>query len=175
MPTNLDTPAPEPREIQLPAGLLDDLRASAGHEALETAGRGAGGWLAWNLREVLGTTDLADVPSHAFWDAMDQILRSRGWGRLRQERVHSGLGVIIAEEWIECGDSDAGPGCPFTIGLLSEVFGAVAGHPISVVETGCEGRGNDSCRFVFGSEAAVAELRSRLDQGLSEEAALAGF
>jgi len=173
MPTNLDTPATEPREIQLPAGLLVDLRASAGPHVLESAGRSAGTWLAWNLREVLGTQDLAEAPSHAFWDALDQILRSRGWGRLRQERAHSGLGVIIAEEWIEGGASDADSGCPFTVGLLSEVFGAVAGAPISVIETACEGHGDDTCRFVFGSDVAVAELRARLDQGLSEEAALA--
>ncbi|CAN5794041.1 hypothetical protein BH23GEM11_BH23GEM11_19760 [soil metagenome] len=180
MPTNLDTPAGEPREIQLPAGLLDDLRTSAGPRVLESAGRSAGTWLAWNLRAVLATDDLSKAPSHAFWDALDEILRSRGWGRLRQERVHSGLGVIVAEEWIEGAQSDSDPsdpdpGCPFTVGLLSEVFGAVAGHPISVIETACEGHGNDTCRFVFGTDAAVAELRVRLDRGLSEEAALAAF
>lgn len=191
MPTNEDTPVPEPREIQLPADLLIDLRAGVGPRPLESAGRSAGAWLARNLRDALATDDLSTVPSHAFWDALDQVLRSRGWGRLRQGRAHSGLGVIIAEEWIEGGAASGGgasgggaseggashadPGCPFTVGLLSALFGDVAGHPISVVETACEGREQDGCRFVFGSEAAVDELRTRLDEGLSEDAALAAF
>jgi len=162
------------REIQLPSGLLEDLRTLAGAKALETAGRRTGTWLAAALGEALATEDLAQAPTQAFWDALGEILRGRGWGRLRQERVHSGLGVVVAEEWMETG-SAASPGCPFTVGLLAALFEEVAGEPVAVLETACEGHGEEGCRFVFGSEAAVRELRARLDDGVSEEAALAGF
>ena len=163
-----------PREIQLPSGLLEDLRAIAGAEALETAGRRAGTWLAAALGEALATEELSQAPTQAFWDALGEILRGRGWGRLRQERVHSGLGVVVAEEWMETGSATS-PGCPFTVGLLAALFEDVAGEPVAVLETACEGRGEEECRFVFGSEAAVRELRARLENGVSEEAALAGF
>lgn len=162
-----------PREIQLPSGLLEDLQAIAGAEALETAGRRAGTWLAAALGEALATEELSQAPTQAFWDALGEILRGRGWGRLRQERVHSGLGVVVAEDWMETGSSDS-PGCPFTIGLLGALFEQVAGEPVAVLQTAFEGH-EEECRFVFGSEAAVRELRARLEDGVSEEAALAGF
>lgn len=163
-----------PREIQLPSGLLENLRTLVGAEALEKAGRGAGTWLAAALGEALATEDLAEAPTQAFWDALGEILRGRGWGRLRQERLHSGLGVVVAEDWMETGSSGS-PGCPFTVGLLGALFEDVAGEPVAVLETACEGHGDEGCRFVFGSEAAVRELRMRLENGVPEEAALAGF
>jgi predicted hydrocarbon binding protein len=82
--------------------------------------------------------------------------------------------VVVAEDWMESG-SPGSPGCPFTIGLLGALFEDVAGEPVAVLETACEGHGDEGCRFVFGSEAAVRELRKRLENGVSEEAALAGF
>lgn len=163
-----------PREIQLPSGLMVDIRSFAGAEALEKVGRETGTWLAAALGDALATEDLAQAPTQAFWDALGAILRSRGWGRLRQERVHSGLGVVVAEDWMESGSAGS-PGCPFTVGLLRALFQEVAGEPVDVMETACEGHGDEGCRFVFGSEAAVRELRTRLEDGLSEEAALAGF
>jgi predicted hydrocarbon binding protein len=162
------------REIQVPSGLLEDLHSLAGTDVLEAAGRRAGVWLGAAMSEALGSDALGHAPTGAFWEALDEVLRSRGWGRLRQERVHSGLAVVVAEDWMEKGGA-ASPGCPFTVGLLEALFEQVAGEPITVLETACEGHGDEVCRFVFGSGAAVSELRSRLDGGVSEEAALAGF
>ncbi len=162
-------------EIRLPSRLFDTLAQVAGAPALEASGRRTGDWLAATLRDALGTEDLASVPGHAFWSALDEVLRSRGWGALRQERVHSGVAVIVAEGWAEAGQA---PGCPFTVGLLSGLFSEVAGRPISVTETACTAgeEGDDaSCRFAFGSEGAIESLRAALDRGHDEGAALASL
>ncbi len=156
-----------PREVQLPAQVLGSLDRQGG--------RAAGHWLAGVLRASLGTDDLGRAPSDRFWSALDEALADRGWGSMRQERLHSGLGVIVAEGWVEAEHSD---GCPFTSGLLEALFGEVAGHAIEVVETDCSSGATDApgqCRFVFGGAVAVSALRDHLEGGASEAEAVAAI
>jgi predicted hydrocarbon binding protein len=173
MPNAPDLPATDAREFRVPAGILDTLAGVSGAPALEAAGRQTGTWLAGALREVLGVETLADAPSHAFWSALDETLRSRGWGTVRAERLHSGVAVLVAEDWVE---GHASPGCPFTRGLLSALFTEVAGRTVAVVETACAaaaGDGPGACRFAFGSDEAMEAVARALELGQSEEAVLA--
>jgi hypothetical protein len=176
MQSPVDSPSSNAREIHLPADLLDTLVQVAGAPALEASGRQTGTWLAGALREALGSDDLASVPGHAFWTALDGVLSRRGWGTLRQERVHSGVAVVVAEGWAE---GRSVPGCPFTVGLLSGLFSEVAGAPVAVTETACsastDGASGTPCRFAFGSEVAIDTLRTAMEEGHDEEAALASL
>jgi hypothetical protein len=156
-----------PRELQLPAQVLGSLDRQGG--------RAAGHWLARVLRDALGTEDLGRAPSDRFWTALNEVLADRGWGALRQERLHSGLGVLLAEGWAEAEHTD---GCPFTAGLLESLLGEVAGHPIEVIETECVPGTADApghCRFVFGGTVAISALRDHLEGGASETEAIAAI
>jgi hypothetical protein len=176
MQSPVDSPSATAREIRLPANFLDTLVQVAGAPALEASGLQTGSWLAAALRDALGSDDLASVPGSVFWSTLDEVVRSRGWGTLRQERVHSGVAVVVAEGWAEGRNA---PGCPFTVGLLSALFSEVAGSLVAVTETACSassgGGSGGPCRFAFGSEVAIDAIRSAMDEGHDEEAALASL
>jgi hypothetical protein len=54
-------------------------------------------------------------------------------------------------------------------GLLSQI----AGGPVAVLEVSCRTRGDDACRFGFGSERAITDLHGLLLDGADLDSALA--
>lgn len=181
----MDFDSAKDRELALPATSLTILRRSLRKEAgplgathaLHAAGYATGESLLGLLEEHLGTDDPAGVENEAFWGGLGEFLRGRGWGSLEHERVHPALGLLSSRDWAEAdpGADETQPSCPFTAGLLASVLGRVAGGPVAVLEVSCRSKGDEACRFAFGSEAAIHELYGFLLDNLTLEEALASL
>ena len=62
-------------------------------------------------------------------------------------------------------DSASRPSCFFTTGMLANLLGQAAGGDVAVLEAECRSRGDERCRFLFGSPAALDALYTRLRAG----------
>ena len=170
--------AAEPNELALPASMLRHLREALREEtdplsaihALHTAGFGC----ADDVHELfVGDSDASRIDQATFWSGLSDFFRRRGWGRLRHEAAHPALGVLSSSDWAEArGGAEPQPSCAFTSGLLSGLLTRAAGGGVAVLETSCRARGDDECRFCFGSEDAIHELYGLLLEGLAFDAAL---
>jgi hypothetical protein len=118
---------------------------------------------------------LAQLPGSVFWRRFSDLFAARGWGRMSHEDLHPGLGCLESSDWIEA-DPAAGasrPSCFFTVGLLANLLGRIAGQPIGVLEVECRSRGDLRCRFLFGGSAAIDSIYAATLEGRSVEESLA--
>lgn len=163
-------------EITLPAECFSTLRrelvqqvgAPVAVGALHLAGYRAGEAWAGTLEEVDPSVH-RDAPGTTFWSRLEDHLRRRGWGALRHDTSHPGVGLLTASDWAEALGADADPegGCSFSTGLLSGILSRLAGGPVAVLEVRCRTRGDEECAFAFGSEAAIHDLYGRLLEGVA--------
>jgi hypothetical protein len=197
-------PAPR-RPADFPAGALPELaralRGEAGarisDQALQKAGYAVGGAIHRALMQELGGEDLPSLDRDRFWAELARHFHLRGWGRLKEARVHPGMGLITTYDWVEAlpssdqlpqgrddltegdgfadggaGFEDAAPGCPFSTGIFARILGEVAGGPVAVLEVTCRRRGDESCQFLYGHPDAVYQSYGLLGGGDSLDRAL---
>jgi hypothetical protein len=144
--------------------------------ALHEAGYATGAALLSDLTMALGGTDPSDLEVSAFWAATSEFLSDRGWGILEPPaRLHSGIGLLRLAAGAESDPSsgETQPSCAFTAGLLSHLLTAAAGGPIATLEIDCRSRGDEACRFLYGSAVAIHEVYGHLLEGNTLEEALA--
>jgi hypothetical protein len=169
-------------DIRIPAESIHALRRSLAHElgpepagrALQEAGYAAGDTLYDRLTRG-ADGGMADVPSVTFWDRLDALFREMGWGAVRHEGLHPGVGALVATDWFEADPGAAGAGCPFTTGVLANLLGRVAGQDVAVMQTPCEDDQPRCARFLFGSADTLDGLYSELRSGHDLEAALSSL
>jgi len=172
------------QEVTLPAEVFSTLRRELSREVgpnvalrvLRETGYQAGVQLAVEL----GATDpeLGRAASGtSFWTRIEDHFRRRGWGTLRHDGTHRGVGLLTSSDWSEPFGSGPHPdpegNCSFSTGLLSGLLTSMAGGPVAVLEVQCRARGDDQCTFAFGSETAIQELYGRLLDGTALDRALA--
>ncbi|HEY8468674.1 MAG TPA: V4R domain-containing protein [Longimicrobiales bacterium] len=183
---------PTPSELAIPAASLTALRQALTEDvgpekaarALQQAGFAAGdaifamlaGPAAQGRDAPESDADaVARLPSSVFWRRLSDLFASRGWGRLSHEDLHPGVGCLESSDWIEA-DPAAGasrPSCFFTVGLLANLLGRIAGQPIGVLEVECRSRGDLRCRFLFGGSAAVEPIYAATLEGRTVDESLA--
>lgn len=148
------------RELEKEAGTLPAVRAL--HHAGYAAGaEAAAGFGSGDRDEVsgLGASD--------FWRRIERFFERKGWGSLKHETAHPGVGVLVSGDWAEASGAEVDPegSCSFTTGFLAGLLSELADRPVAVLEVTCRTRGDDACRFAFGSEAVVHELYGHLLDG----------
>jgi predicted hydrocarbon binding protein len=143
----------------------------AAAEALRAAGHAAGDAFHGLLAE---RHDLAGLPAAEFWATLSQLFSSRGWGQLRYREAHPGVGSLETVDWAEARPEEAltQPSCHFTTGLLANLLGRIAGEEVAVLEVECRSRGDERCRFLFGSPDALFALYERVADGEGADRAL---
>jgi len=178
----MDAHSAKVREIAVPASVFITLRRELEKEAgklpaihaLHAAGYRSGGDAATELvqRQRAGAHD---APAPEFWRRLDAFFRQRGWGSVRHTHPHPGVGLLTSRDWAEADPDDpsAEASCTFTTGFLSGLLTALAEGPLAVLEVSCRGRGEEACRFAFGSAPAIHELYGRLLEDPDLERALA--
>jgi hypothetical protein len=169
------------RELRLPGSILFDIRRSFDGEtdpatsarALQEAGYATGASV-FDGYAAMAATDPAELEADRFRETLSRFLEGQGWGTLSQERVHPGLGLIRSRDWGESASASAGdgPGCAFSVGMLSIIFEQTAESSVAVLEVSCRGKGDSACAFTFGSNEAVGRLRTLLQGGETSDAAL---
>lgn len=168
-------------DIRLPvasvAALRGSLRDSVGPDeaarALQRAGFAAGD----ALFEALTGPDaegLADVAMSDYFRRLTQLFKRLGWGELRHEAVHPGVGGLVAEDWFEADSAGSSnrPSCFFTTGVLANLLGRTAGADVAVLQAECRAAGDECCRFLFGSRDALMTVYNQLAEGRSVEDSL---
>lgn len=171
-----------PQELALPIAslaalrntLIDTVGEDAAALALRAAGHAAGDALYSAL--VSGGTD-QPIPADRFWQRLSHLFHARGWGTLRHEDVHPGVGALNSLDWVEADaiGSALRPSCFLTTGLLANLLGRIAGQEVSVLEVECRSRGDARCRFLFGSAAALDAVYALVAAGESANASLAAL
>ncbi|MGZ8471680.1 MAG: V4R domain-containing protein [Gemmatirosa sp.] len=166
------------RAVTLPRSVVQALRGATlgtdgGEIRLRDAGFDAGRALyddfsAWMAARA-GVADPAIASLAAFGDALGAYATAHGWGTLALEAGDGadtdGQPTLRADDWFEVepttDDARAPfPACLFTTGLLAGFLGRLASQPLAVMEIACASCGDGACRFVIGSEAALARLYS---------------
>jgi predicted hydrocarbon binding protein len=178
--------APRAPELALPTASLRALRralvaevgADAAARGLQHAGHAAGDALYPLLQPAASASSggaVSDMGTSRFWRRVSELFASRGWGRLKHEAPHPGVGALTAEDWVEA-DPDSGatrPSCFFTSGLLANLLGRAADAQVSVLEVHCRSRGDRECRFLFGSDESLYTVYESLRSGHDVERSLA--
>jgi len=180
-------PAFDPsRRAQLvvaPASLLAlhaALAAALGPAAaatLQAAGYATGQEHASALHDWLaerGDGALESLALPAFGERLRSFFRELGWGELA---LHTNGPVSEVEvrrwaEWQARGEGEA-PACHFTTGMLAGFFGALAEHPLAVLEVEPGEATEGAARFVVGNEQLLNDLFDRLQQGDDADSAIA--
>lgn len=177
----MDSKGGTPREIAVPVSVFAALRTELGKEAgtlptvhaLHHAGYHAGTEAAATL--AAGNKGApASLARDAFWSKLSDFFGERGWGTMSHDLTHNGVGILSSPDWAEASDGDTDPdaSCFFSTGFLSGLLSELAGGPVAVLEVGCRTRGEKSCQFAFGSEAAIHDLYGRLLDGVDLDGAL---
>ena len=169
-----------PREVALPAqglaqmrhALRDEVGPVAAIHALHAAGYAAGEGILELFQKSVGSP-LGELPEEELWSRLSEFFGRRGWGGLRHRAPHPGVGILESPDWAESlPDSESQPACAFTTGLLSSFLTDMAGGPVAVLEVSCRSRGDELCRFAFGSEATIQSLYEKLVDGATLDEAL---
>lgn len=174
----MQKPAARPDDLALPVNSLAALRNAletqvgpdvAAH-ALRHSGHAAGdaliSRLAQNSDPDANSHELRGITGDTFWRRLSQLFATRGWGTLTHETPHVGIGSLESTNWVEAvPDSAARPSCYFTTGMLANLLGHAAGGDVAVLEAECRSRGDERCRFLFGSPEALEALYTRLRAG----------
>lgn len=174
MATNRDIRIPAESIHSMRRSLHRELGAEAAGRALQEAGYAAGDALFDRIARGLGD-DVAATPSASFWDRLSNACREAGWGSLRHEEMHPGVGALVASDWFEVEPGQGRASAPFTTGVLANILGRVADEDVAVLQVPC-GDGDPGCvRFLFGARHVLDGLYSDLRDGRDLEASLAGL
>ena len=172
--------------VTLPAGGLAELRraieeiaAPDGVRALREAGRHLAGDAEVAITEAAGgpLAGLAGLAVDKFWNELSRYFDQAGWGRLEHELMRDGVGAIVSRDWAEADPTEARdvPGCHLSTGLLAELLTRAAGPPVAVMEVQCRSRGDQACRFLFGSPTTLLVVHRKLSDSESLNVALAAL
>jgi hypothetical protein len=92
--------------------LARTLRAEAGARvstlALQNAGYRAGDGIYREFAGEVAGGDPAALSRDRFWQELARFFDRRGWGRLREVRIHPGMGLLTAYEWAESAGAPTG-------------------------------------------------------------------
>lgn len=101
---------PTPRRTAaLPLAALTELAGTLNAEvgsrvttlALQNAGYRAGDGIYREFAGEVAGGDPATLPRDRFWQELGRFFDRRGWGRLTEDRIHPGMGLLSAYEWAE--------------------------------------------------------------------------
>lgn len=170
MESNRDIRIPASSLIAVRRALVRELGLEAAAPALQEAGHAAGDALHDRLVRGLDG-DVTTTTSASFWKRLSGLFRELGWGSMEQEELHPGVGALVAREWFEV-DPAGSSACPFTIGVLANLLGRVAGREVAVMQAPCEGDEPGCARFLFGAGPVLQEVYAGLRDGRDLQASL---
>jgi predicted hydrocarbon binding protein len=146
------------------AAILQEAGYSGGQVLLDAFAR----WL-----ESRGLPSPESLPSSDFAARASEFLRSAGWGSIDVGTLESAA-TIDSADWAEADPASPMefPGCYYSAGLLTDLFGRIIGEPVAVMEVECRSMGNDRCRFLVGAVETMQRVYDAMGEGLTYEQAL---
>lgn len=168
------------RDIRIPADSIRAVRRAlstavgpdAAGRGLQEAGFAAGDALFERIARDTAADDAGSTPARSFWDRLAAMFRELGWGTMRHEEVHPGVGALVVTDWFEVDPSATRATCPFTTGVLANLLGRLAGGDVAVMQAECTGHQPGCARFLFGSADVLNGVYAGLREGRDLDAAL---
>lgn len=148
--------------------------ADAAARALNLAGHEAGDAIFAHLQDTQPPGDapaITELDMADFWRRLAALFAERGWGALDFEDLHAGIGALESADWAEA-DPDTPalrPSCHFTVGMIANLLGRVAGDEVGVIESECRSRGDLRCRFLFGGRHALEKVYAGIRAGTATD------
>lgn len=182
MPTNFalaSTPLvalPRQSLAALRSALIRDL---GGNYAtyLQEAGYAGGEPVFASFREWLASRGgNADAVTYAeFQGLAAQFFRETGWGTLQIGSLNDVVITLDSTDWAEADPSlNIGfPACYYSMGLLADFFGRIAGSQLACYEVECRSNGAARCRFLLGSAEVIGQVYQRMTEGVDYATAVA--
>lgn len=165
MATNRDIRIPADSILAIRRALQREVGPDAAGRALQEAGYSAGDAIFARLTRTTDAHALADSPTASFWDHLSALFQEMGWGAVRHEEIHPGVGGLVTTEWFEVEPDGERSRCPFTTGVLANLLGRLADADVAVLQVPCEDHQPACARFLFGSQQVLDELYSGLRTG----------
>jgi len=172
-----------PREIAVPVSVFGSLRRELTQEvgalptihALHHAGYEAGS--AGGQAFLGGPESVAGMGQSTFWARLAGYFGRRGWGAIEHAGTWPGISLLKSTDWAEASEAEQDPdgSCHFSTGYLSGFLTELAGGPVAVLEVECRSRGDQECRWAFGSEKVIHDLYGALLEGTPLDTALSAL
>jgi hypothetical protein len=82
--------------------------------------------------------------------------------------------TLDSTDWAEADPSlNIGfPACYYSMGLLADFFGRMAGAQLTCYEVECRSNGAARCRFLLGSAEVIGQVYQRMTEGVGYEQAV---
>lgn len=134
----------------------------AGYAGGEPVFAAFGEWLAargGNI-DTLGYAEFQPLAAAFFKDT--------GWGSLEVGTLSDVVITLDSADWAEADPSlNIGfPACYYSMGLLADFFGRMAGAPLACYEVECRSNGAPRCRFLLGSAEVIGQIYQRMTEGV---------
>lgn len=162
--------------LTLRTAMFRDLGINAA-AVLQEAGYAGGQALFDAFSRWLGSQGLPSpesLPSSEFAERASEFLHTAGWGSIGIGTLESAA-TIDSSDWAEADPAHPMefPGCYYSAGLLTDLFGRIIGESVAVMEVECRSMGNDRCRFLVGAVETMQRVYDAMGEGLTYEQALA--
>jgi len=143
---------------------------------LQEAGYAGGDAVFAYLREWLAARGgNADTISFGEFQALAaDFFRDAGWGSLAIGNLNDVVITLDSADWAEADPSlNIGfPACYYSMGLLADFFGRVAGSQLACYEVECRSNGAARCRFLLGSAEVIGAIYQRMTEGVAYQDAV---
>jgi predicted hydrocarbon binding protein len=111
----------------------------------------------------------ADALSFGEFQALaTEFFKDTGWGTLEVGNLNDVVITLDSTDWAEADPSlNIGfPACYYSMGLLADFFGRMAGTQLSCYEVECRSNGAARCRFLLGSAEVIGAVYQRMSEGV---------
>jgi predicted hydrocarbon binding protein len=121
-----------------------------------------------------GVSTPASLPHAQFQQAAARFFTEIGWGTVTLVPLGDTAVAFDAADWAESDPTAAMPypSCYYSAGMLTDVFGRVAGEPMACFEVECRSHGAARCRFLLASPAVITHVYQRTTVGMDYHTAL---
>lgn len=160
----------------LRASLVRDLGAGFAGVLQESGYAGGEAVLAamkdWCASNGLGAPET--LAYSQFQAAAARFFADTGWGGVTLEPLGDAAVAFDSADWAEADPAASMPypSCYYTVGMLADLFGRVAGGPLQCLEVECRSGGAGRCRFLLASPDVVAHVYARIGEGVGYAEAL---
>ena len=168
----------------IPRSSLTTLRASLVRDlgdgfaaVLQEAGYAGGASVLGAMQQWCASNGLAapeSLPYAQFQQVAARFFTDTGWGQVSLTPIGDAAVAFDSDDWAEADPAAAMPypSCYYTVGMLADVFGRVAGETMGCLEVECRSAGAARCRFLLASPAVIAHVYQRLTEGVGYADAL---
>ncbi len=119
------------------------------------------------LNARAGIADPGELDASFLGPMVSDFFEEKGWGAVAIEKLGDSALAIDATQWAEAGSETtaAVPSCHLTTGLLAAFLTELAEDDVAVMQVECLTCGDDRCRFLAGSPAALQRVFDAMMQG----------